>query len=607
MKNVNNSFIGKNILNYKSEEFSYHQIITSFYKSEQAINKIINKKKIRKFYFFSKSFTHNSISFPSGNNDFNNDAIIYIKDTNSNSFKSSNNEIQDIFKFNRKYDIKNISLLFPYINTDPRLNSVNITSSSLFLGSMLISKGFNIKFSKTDLNNTESCRNHFNSDLIGFTLFEDSFVEFKSFINNIDLDNDSIRAAGGPLITLNPIQSIYHLPEINLFVRGESEFCLPEIIDLINEGNPLKLLSMSGIFFQIPGMIIMSDFDTVNYPVNFSSLNFNLDFYKESQLSNGLEINFSRGCSKSCIFCSRVQGKEFRKLDILKIKELLVEFRQKLNLYSKDISKFRTININDDDILQDKEYAVSVFDTLSENGFSIWGIQSSISSFLNRDHSVNSEIISIIGNNIKFTKEKLVWIGTDTFLKKRGKRLGKIVPGERELFQLLSRFEKEKIFNYHYWISSDVLSGWDEFADELILIVELSRKYNFFGLLPHAPFIIPYPSTASFRFVSASKSLKKNIVYKKRYIADTPIFNMDIVDRVETDHHFLNELLKNIKPDGREGFFDYLKNGKFLDALINSYIFIKQERLYSKFASDQKKNIIEKTENKLYEIISKFI
>lgn len=610
MKKESDMLSGKKFVFYNTKEFSFKQVIRSILKTVQSLKKIIQIKNHKIIFVFDKKFKTNSISELKESDNLEQIIIVRIGNEKAGFVVNSDSGIIDPFSIKRTptFNIKKIVLSLPTVDTDKRIKTIKIASSSIFLGSMLRKSGFNFETLKINLSDVTNPRIPKDTDLLGFTLFEDTFIEFQTFIQNLKKDKNILFAAGGPFITLNPLKAVYHLPEINLFVRGEAEFILPRILNSINNRDLEHLVSDSGFLFQFPGVIIISDFSKVNYPENFSSFNFYLDFLKPSQFSNGLEMNFSRGCSKNCIFCSRVQGRNLRKLNAGKIKELLNKFRLKLQEIGKDIPEFRTVNINDDDILQDKNYATSVFDIMKKEKFSVWGIQSSISSFFDENFAIHTDIVDRISNDFIFVNEKILWLGTDTFLQERGKRLGKILPPKHKFVNLINEFEIRKIYNYHYWISSDHLSSWEEFSNELIFLFKLYQKFNYFKLLPHAPFLVPYPSTAAYRLIHSNEFLLKKVIFRKRFRALDPEFDMDIIERVETGFHYLNELLKNVKPVGREGFFDYLKSGDILNALINAYTFIKKERLsYNKHSKIRELKNIESSENEIYELISKYI
>ena len=491
-------------------------------------------------------------------------------------------------------NITSIALVYPVLLSDKRWDSLHLTASSLFLGSALTDAGFRVTVKKQILPVSRIDSQLLARDLIGLTLFEDLFPQTQAFLEQLKnrFQYTGIIAAGGPLITLNPFQAAYHLPEINLFVRGEAELVFPGLIQAINARDIKKLLTFHGFLFQVPGLIVISGFDEINRPADFNGFHFNLGFLDNpppddrgqtspgNVLAGGLEINVSRGCKRSCTFCSTVQGRHLRQLPVSRFEELLTQFSAKLERFAVQSPQARTININDDDILQDPEYAEHIFQTIKAKDFRLWGIQTSINSFFTGGDEIDKKIFGIITDPALFVEDKpLVWAGTDAFLKERGKRLGKHIPPREHLIRLVDEFEKRRIANYHYWISSDPLSDWEEFTREFELIHELLSRFRFFGLLPHAPFLVPYSTTPLYRRMLQSPDLKQRIKTKKILAAKQEIFAFPLVEKAETAYRHLNRLLNNETLNDRPGFFDDLRGKDYTNAWITLYNFLKQERM----------------------------
>ncbi|UCH98123.1 MAG: hypothetical protein JSV88_15075, partial [Candidatus Aminicenantes bacterium] len=342
-------------------------------------------------------------------------------------------------------NINTIGLSYPVLLTDKRWETIHLTASWLFLGSALTNAHFNVKVNKQILPVTAVSPQLLNCDLIGFTLFEDLFTPIKDLLFQVknQYNYNGIIAAGGPLVTLTPLKSSFHLPEINLLVRGEAEFVLAELIKAINANDIHKLLEFKGFLFQIPGIIIISDFNQINQPKHFNGFRFNLDFLEKNHFEAGLEANVSRGCKRGCIFCSAVQGKQLRKLPETHFRDLLKQFSAKLTAFNIKSPQARTININDDDILQDLDYAGNIFQLIKKNRFGLWGIQTAVDSFFDPKGEIHYKALEMIQDNSLYVDDNpLVWTGTDTFLKERGKRLGKKIPGEAQFLRLIEEFEK---------------------------------------------------------------------------------------------------------------------------------------------------------------------
>jgi len=505
-------------------------------------------------------------------------------------------------------EINKIKLSAPFLNSDKRWDSIGLTASSLFLGSSLTENSFEVILENISLPFQGKNNFYKDIDVCGFTLFEDIILQFKDFINSFPPDPETITVAGGPFITLNPLGAMYHLPKINLFVRGEGETIFPKILKSFIDDDLGTLINLKGFLFQEKGLIISSNYNEKNVADISSNSSFYFNFAKKKELDNGLEMNFSRGCLNNCIFCSKVQGRQLRKLPLSQIKKLFHSYKERIKHLNLETFGSNVININDDDILQDPKYASSVFDMIERSGFTLWGVQSSITSFFDENENIKMETIKIISNKKLYNKKPLLWIGTDTFLKKRSQRLGKPLSEIKELYHLLEKFEQYEIDNYHYWISSDHLTTWEEFIDELIIIYKLQKKFTRFYLLAHAPFLIPYPSTPAYKLIMKSENYRNQIKFKKILKGIDPMFNLTLVDYVETRSEYLNRLLKNEKLSGEKGFFDYLKNNDTKNAIILAYNFLKKERISGENFRDKYANKdIRTIEKKLEEFITKIV
>ena len=476
--------------------------------------------------------------------------------------------------------IKKILLLVPILLGDKRWNSLSLPASSLFLGSTLLNNHFQVRVEKLDLRFPTSTDEWLDYDLVGITLYEDLFPEITRWLIPFRHRYGGLLAAGGPMVTLTPLESAFHAPQFNLLVRGESEFVFPDILTALNQNNLENLLNHKGFIFHHRGLAIISEFQHINRPQNLNDFHFHADLLSEEHLPSGIEINLSRGCNQGCIFCSKVQGKRIRKLPVIELERLLLSFSYKLESQRRDFSRSRTININDDNILQDPRYAGAVFELIRKNRFKLWGVQTSIHSFFNRNQKINTELMALISDTELFVgSQPLVWLGTDAFLKSRGKKLGKWVPDENQLEILIQEFEKRGIDNFHYWISSDYHSDWQEFIEEFLFIIDLIFRFPRFGLLAHSPFLIPYRSTPLFKMLYNNPRYKTRIRYRDILKSPVDAYIFPLVERVETPFIHLNKLLRNESDRLQSGFFDDLNQEQYPQALTTVYHFLRQERI----------------------------
>jgi hypothetical protein len=479
--------------------------------------------------------------------------------------------------------IKAVHLAYPALLSDKRWETIHLTSASLFIGSALRNAGYDVTADKQILPAASVDARVRSRDLLGLTLFEDLFFQVRDFLAGLRGNYNGLVAVGGPMVTLTPLQTACHLPGIHLLVRGEAEFVLPGLLDAVNANDLEAMLQFDGFLFHLPGIIIISNFDKINRPGDFKDFRFNLDFLEKKHMEQGLEINVSRGCKRGCVFCSAVQGRKLRKLPVEHFENLLEQFAAKVK--ASDIQaprdRFcRTVNINDDDILQDRQYARQIFQVIKKRGFRLWGVQTSINSLFHSSGEVDMDAMAVIDDRALYMDDNpLVWCGTDAFLAGRGKRLGKTIPAENRVVELVQEFEKRGIRNYHYWISSDWRTDWREFVQEFRFIYRLWEGFDHFGLIAHSPFLVPYSSTPVYRLLNRSDELREQVKYRGILEAGERALVFPLAERVETPYRHLNRLLSNEKLDNRPGFFDYLNRKDPVNGFITLYNFLKLERL----------------------------
>jgi len=565
-------FKGNWLVNFHPNEYNYPDILVTLAKISDFFNKngtifnslniIFNKNSIKNYYFKEK------------------DEILLLFSSFDEEFDEiSTKPCEPAMLKSQEKPIKTISFLFPRLESDPRWKSMGVPAGQVFLASNLSASGFKPSALPLTLPGENPPVEALNADMTGITLFEDLLAPLRPFLAIFRGKYTGVIAAGGPFPTLAPLAAAFHLPQVNLLVRGEAEMSLPGILDALKQGDAEAFFAHKGVLWQQPGLIAISGLDLVIRPKIFDNFGIDLSFLKPGQTSHGLEMNFSRGCRRGCVFCCRVQGSEFRKLPLDKAEELLKKFAQKIDEFSGGADADRTVNINDDDILQDPGYAREIFALLKTHSFRIYGIQTSPSSLVKSDGSPKEEALGLAADPGLFVAgSPLLWLGTDVFLPARARRLGKRLPPPSEFAGLLEEFEKRGLRHFHYWISSDGDSTWEEFVGELALIFGYFRDFPGFGLLAHAPFIVPYPASRMFAQLPARDPRLK---IKLALEAPDPRFSYKIVDRIETRWPQLNKLLRNEIAGGEFGFFDLLKAKDLKAAAQLAYHFLKQEELQS--------------------------
>lgn len=410
----------------------------------------------------------------------------------------------------------------------------------LFLTGGLEASGFSVEFSYLEIPSLHLTprRTLSEYDLIGISLFDDFFLEILEFSKTIP--PYTLLAVGGITPTMAPLETFKFIERANIVFSGEGEILFPALLLNLNRG----ILPEGPWLLRLQGEKIhpLSPWreDLSRTPISFSP--FTPEDYRK-----GLELVISRGCPRSCIFCTHVHGRKQRRTPLSLVKTWLREF--------KSLGGTPVVNLADDDILLEPEYALKVFSLMRKEGFELWGIQTSM------DSLINPQAFEAI-MAAPFVSKPIIWIGTDVFIKPRAKRLAK-KSGEREIENAVIRMEELRIENYHYWILSDCMSSLTEFTEEFLFVVKLLSKHRHFHILPNSPFLIPYPYTPSFK--RAILKCSDKIIYRRILRKNGIQYPLVLHEKPAS-----NPLYNLLNPE--KSFIPWLRPGEFLELLKNKEI-----------------------------------
>lgn len=492
-----------------------------------------------------------------------------------------------------------VCLAVPARRGDSRWRSIHMTASSLFLGSALARNGYDVRIAHPRLPDLSiPVEAVTTADLLGITLFEDLLPDINSWLDAFKAPPPEWIAVGGPMVTLNPLAAVTHFPHGRIWVRGEGEGIFPSILNALKSTRPSALAPFPGLLVIGAHGLISSSFDRINRPDPLAMDEFDFSFVHPSQWREGVELNISRGCKRSCVFCSRVQGRRHRRLSMDTLERMLEKINKSMDLNTED--PLRAININDDDILQDPDYASEVFHTIKSAGFRLWGIQTSLSSIVS-GNKVDTRVLALLSDIELYIDAPLVWLGTDTFSVSRGKRLGKYIPDAGTMSGILDAFQQRGIRNYHYWIISDYASGWPELSREIERIRQWWKTYSLFHILPHAPFLVPYPSTALYRLLFRT-GRSGQIRFRKHFHSRHRCLEYALVDRVESPWEMLNRMLLAPEGEAGESFIGALKHRDSKQVLEIAFQYLRQERLRMQ-EGDMHQDSLARVENRLNRLL----
>lgn len=491
---------------------------------------------------------------------------------------------------------KKPSVMFSFFSSifDSRWADMPVPPSILYLGSKT-SKNL-IKTDLSILNIEREIVEIPKSSIWGFTLFDDLLPEAIQYLDKIRDKYDGIIGAGGPFPTLSPIAAIVHIKSLNFLLRGEGEEVITELlyfVSNIRENTPssvfFKSFKFSGLFYDDEKFFVLSGIDKINRLKTLDSIDIEPSIIPKNTFSKGLELNLSRGCPRSCVFCSHVHGKNFRMISKKKLEKILLSHKNFIKEKKVEKKSAFFININDDDILLGGEKVSEIMNVIKDNGYKIYGFQSSISSFIDKKGSIRKDVMDIVSDKTIYVDYPLLWLGTDAFTEERRKRLGKQRISESNFLKILELFEKRGIKNYHYWIILDGDSNWEEFFKEYFILWEIIKRFKEFELLPTSSYLIPYPYTPS--YIKAIKKGDGRVVLRgilKSNFSD--IYDYPLIKMEKPED---KALFQALNPETEYKTISFMKNRDFLSAFQNLYSYFKQSEFYLSLTDNERRKKIE--------------
>lgn len=221
-------------------------------------------------------------------------------------------------------------------------------------------------------------------DVVGFSM--------KSFTKEMAIEiahrvkgKDNLLIAGGPHITLDGVNFLKECDLFDFGVVGEGELTLAALLGVLESGDKLK--AVKGIIYRNGNKVVstghsgrITDLDTIPYP----------DYSLFDSVVTGTIYNYplvtSRGCPYLCTYCcvKDVMGKKWFARSLENIIRELKE--------AKDLYKFSSFNIQDDNFSLDMKRAKGFCETLVSEGLNMkWSCPNGI-----RADKVDEELMSMM-------------------------------------------------------------------------------------------------------------------------------------------------------------------------------------------------------------------
>ncbi len=461
---------------------------------------------------------------------------------------------------------KNKTLFFRnlFVSPDGKENNNWFHQATFFLASSLSLNGKPIAISNTQFSNKE--KNNFSNkeeldelldnnpdiNLIVITLLENCFEQTRELIKYLKSKSSAFVVVGGIMPTLTPYHVFEHLSEADIVIKGEGEFVLPQIQEILNGRSVIdgidkdvknKLKKVKGVLFREgEGWLISNDFSD-NVVENLDELELDFSLFKKENVEQGLNLSTSRGCHNYCFFCTVPNRRVYRTMSADNLKSILEDYHKRLlEIYGNQENippDCFLLSFNDDDFLGNRERAIAFFNYIKKTKFRINFIQASITSFFCKDNEnvekIDKKLIRTMASNVFFNNRSYkIYIGTENFSNDELKRLGKNYDFSK-VTKVTAALSHYKIRHAHHMILTNIETSLENLIENLLKISILRKRFGkyFNLLLPVTSSLVSFYPSLTYKIFSKKyghKYFKINRILKsqKDIGLDYPLISYDI-------------------------------------------------------------------------------
>lgn len=339
-------------------------------------------------------------------------------------------------------------------------------------------------------------------------------------------DREVLLALGGPMVTLYGTSAAVHLPEANLFLRGDGDLAFARVLlalagqgatQDLGEGAVRRLSCERGILVRCGGKLFLSRFDETNLVENLDSVfgrRIDLRYVEKRHLRKGFSLHTLRGCPYRCAFCAKVHGSRVRKLGLKALTRILRALEHRIEevaaaegLTETEKRQAYRLHVTDDDFLLDRRRAKLFLREAARFCFSLETVPAAVPSFLAAgrvgERPFHSGLAACLGN----WRDRIgsFEIGTDDFSERELRRLAKAHPGgysPREIREVVAVLETLGLQNRHFVLLSNPDTRWPDLFEKIVTLEQLSWEHGRFLADPN-PFVLAPAGTPLFEDLAA--------------------------------------------------------------------------------------------------------
>lgn len=339
-------------------------------------------------------------------------------------------------------------------------------------------------------------------------------------------DREVLLALGGPMVTLYGTRAAVHLPEANLFLRGDGDFAFARVLSALagqgatqdlGEGAVRRLSCERGLLVRCGGRLFLSRFDETNLVENLDSVfgrGIDLRYVEKRHLRKGFSLHTLRGCPYRCAFCAKVHGSRVRKLRLRTLTRILHALEHRIEevaaaegLTEAERRQAYRLHVTDDDFLLDRRRAKLFFREAARFSFSLETVPAAIPSFLASGRVGERRFHSGLGACLGNWRDRIgsFEIGTDDFSETELRRLDKAHPGGYslgEIREVVAVLETLGIQNRHFVLLSNPDTRWSDLFEKIVTLEQLSWEHGRFLADPN-PFVLAPAGTPLFEDLAA--------------------------------------------------------------------------------------------------------